>query len=76
MSKTTMLGEAQITPSPHDVVTVELGERDGSPAVVKITWPLQPTVIDPKKFGDAAAALVKLFSSAHVELARLRARRL
>ena len=38
-------------------------------------WPLQPTVTDPERFRDVAAALVKLFSEAHVTLARIRARR-
>jgi hypothetical protein len=34
---------------------------------------LQPTVIDPPRFGGTAAALVKMFSTAHVELARIKA---
>jgi hypothetical protein len=32
-------------------------------------------VVDPKSFGDTAAAVVKMFSTAHVELARLKARK-
>jgi hypothetical protein len=35
----------------------------------------QPTVIDPGRFLDLAAALVRLFSEAHVTLARIKARR-
>jgi len=35
----------------------------------------QPTVIDPGRFRDLAAALVRLFSDAHVTLARIKARR-
>jgi hypothetical protein len=35
----------------------------------------QPTVIDPGRFRDLAAALVRLFSEAHVTLARIKARR-
>jgi hypothetical protein len=58
----------------HEVVTVELVERDG-PAFVKVTWPPAATRIDPGRFGDAAAALVKMFSEAHVTLARIRSRR-
>jgi hypothetical protein len=42
---------------------------------VLIHWPLEPTTIDPKQFGDSAAALVRMFSEAHVKLARIRARR-
>jgi hypothetical protein len=45
------------------------------PPIVRIGWPLQPTVTDPERFRDVAAALVKLFSEAHVTLARIRARR-
>jgi hypothetical protein len=30
-----------------------------------------PTVINPCSFGDAASAIVKLFSTAHVTLARI-----
>jgi hypothetical protein len=45
------------------------------PAIVRIAWPLGPTVVDPKSFGDIAAALVRLFSTAHIELARIKARR-
>jgi hypothetical protein len=73
MSKQTTLGEAQITRSPHDVIEVQLIEPADLPAIVQISWPLQPSVIDPKNFGDTAAAVVKLFSAAPVELARLRA---
>jgi hypothetical protein len=76
MSKTTTLGESQITQSTHDVVSVELVQPDDMPARVLIHWPLHgPTVVDPQRFGDAARELVKLFSEAHVKLARLRARR-
>jgi hypothetical protein len=40
-----------------------------------VAWPLQPTVIDPTGFRDTAAALLKLFTEAHVTLARIKARR-
>jgi hypothetical protein len=75
MSKTTTVGEAQVTPSPHDVIEIQLVEPAGMPPTVTITWPLQPTVINPEKFGELAGALVKMFSEAHVTLARLRARK-
>jgi len=75
MSKQTTLGESQITQSPNDDVVVELVEPDDLPPMVKITWPEQPSIVEPQRFGDTAAALVKLFSAAHVELARFRARR-
>jgi hypothetical protein len=76
MSKSTMLGEAQITHSPHDVVAVELVDADDLPSYVRIVFPLQPSVIDPAKFRDTAAAMVKLFSEAHVTLTRIRSKHL
>lgn len=75
MSQSSILAESQVTQTPHDVVTVQLIEPDGMPPIVKITWPPQSTVIDPPRFGDIAAALVKIFSTAHVELARIKSRR-
>jgi len=41
MSKTTQLGEAQLTQSPEDIVTVELIQPDDMPPIVRIGWPLQ-----------------------------------
>jgi hypothetical protein len=75
MSKTTMLGEAQITPSIHDTITVLLIDRGDLPAIVQISWPQSPTIVDPKAFGDTAAGIVKLFSAAHVALAAIKVRR-
>jgi hypothetical protein len=66
---TTPLASSQVN---HDHLKIELVESDGMPAIV---WPLQPTVIDPPRFGDTAASLVKMFSEAHVALAAIRARR-
>jgi hypothetical protein len=75
MPKSAMLGEAQLTQSAQNIVSIELVEPDDLPAFVRLTWPLQPTVIDPPHFRDSAAALVKLFSDAHVTLTHIRARR-
>jgi hypothetical protein len=74
-SSITTLAESQVSTSPHDVVIVELIKPDGMPAIVKVTWPEMPTVIDPMNFGDAASIVVKLFSTAHIELARIKSRR-
>jgi hypothetical protein len=68
-----VLAEGDITRT--DRIAVELVTPNGMPAIVRITWPEQLSVVDPKLFGDTAAAVVKLFSAAHVELARRRARR-
>jgi hypothetical protein len=75
MSKTTMLGDTQLTQSTHDIITVQLIEPADLPAIVQISWPLQPTIVDPQRFGDSAAALVKMFSEAHVALAAIKVRR-
>ena len=68
----TPLASAQIN---HDTVSIELLEPDAMPAMVRVAWPLHPTVIDPKNFGDTASVIVRMFSTAHVELARIKARR-
>jgi hypothetical protein len=73
MSKSTILASAPIHAS--DEIVVWLIEADNLPAFVRISWPPQPTVIDPTLFADAASAVVKMFSAAHVELARFRARK-
>jgi hypothetical protein len=43
------------------------------PAMVRIVWPEAPTVVDPKRFPDAAAAVAQLFARAHIVLASLQA---
>jgi hypothetical protein len=48
-------------------------ERTLTPAVVKIVWPPAPTVVTPNRFPEVAALIVKLFSEAHVTLARIKA---
>jgi hypothetical protein len=67
-----------ITPLPssqinHDHLSVELVEPDGMPAAVRIVWPAAPTIVDPKRFPDTAAALTNLFARAHIVLASLKA---
>ena len=41
--------------------------------MVRIVWPPQPSVIDPKRFPDLAAAMAQLFARAHIVLAGLKA---
>jgi hypothetical protein len=74
MSKTTTLGEAQLTQSPEDIVTVELIQPDDMPPIVRIGWPLKPTIVDPQRFPDAAAMLTRLFATAAIELASIKAK--
>ena len=73
MSKITELASSQITAG--DSITIELVEADETPTVVIVRWPGKPTVCHPRRFPDTAAALARLFSTAHVELARIKARR-
>ena len=66
----TPLASAEVN---HDQLTVELVEPETMPAMVRIVWPPQPTVVDPKRFPDVAAAVAQLFARAHIVLAALKA---
>jgi hypothetical protein len=57
----------------HDQLKVELIEPDTMPAMVRVVWPTAPTVIDPKRFPEVAAAVAQLFARAHIVLASLKA---
>jgi hypothetical protein len=59
----------------HDQISVELVEPDNMPAAVRIVWPNAATIVDPKRFPDAAAAIAQLFARAHIVLAAIRAER-
>jgi len=65
-SSITPLASAQIN---HDQLSVDLVEPDSMPPMVKITWPPQPTIVDPKRFPDTAATIAQLFARAHIVLA-------
>jgi len=43
--------------------------------MVRIVWPDAPTVVDPMRFPDVAAAVAQLFARAHIVLAAIRAER-
>ena len=66
----TPLASAQVN---QDKLSVELVEPDAMPAMVRILWPPQPTVIDPRRFPDTAATIAQLFARAHIVLAALKA---
>jgi hypothetical protein len=74
LSKTTTLGEAQLTQSPEDIVAVELIQPDDMPPIVRIGWPLKPTIVDPQRFPDTAVMLTRLFATAAIELASKKAK--
>jgi hypothetical protein len=69
-SPITPLASAQVN---HDTIAIELVEPNGLPPKVKISWPAAPTIVDPKRFPDVAAAIAQLFARAHIVLASLKA---
>ena len=68
----TPLASSQIN---RDTITIELIEPNAMPPKVRVVWPLQASLIDPKAFPDAAAAVAQLFARAHIVLAAIRAER-
>jgi hypothetical protein len=50
-------------------------DRTLHPAVVRIVWPLQSAIVDPKHFPEVAAMLTRLFAEAATTLAQIKARR-
>ena len=66
----TPLASAQVN---HDRIAIDLIEALESPAVVRVVWPAQPTIVDPKRFPDTAAQIAQLFARAHIVLAALKA---
>ena len=71
MSKETILASGMVTAS--DELVVELIKPDNAPQMILVRWPDHPTVIQPRRFGDTASAVVRLFARANTELARIRA---
>jgi hypothetical protein len=49
----TPLASSQIN---HDHLKIELIEPDAMPPMVRIVWPPQPTVVDPRRFPDVACS--------------------
>jgi hypothetical protein len=68
----TPLASAQIN---HDTISIELLEPNAMPPMVRIVWPLQASLIDPKAFPDIAGQVATLFARAHIVLAAIRAER-
>ena len=66
----TPLASSQIN---HDRLKVELVQPDAMPAIVRIVWPAQSTVVDPNRFPEIAAAIAQLFARAHIVLAAIKA---
>jgi hypothetical protein len=66
----TPLASAQIN---HDHLKVELVEPDSMPAVVRITWPTQPTITTPARYNEVATTAMRLLAEASTTLARIKA---
>lgn len=77
MSKITVLASCQLNGA--ESVTVQLLRTEDmptiTPGIVRVLWPPQPTIIDPKHFPDVAAGIVRMFAAASTELAAIRARK-
>ena len=71
MSDATQLARATVNGA--DTITIELVEPDLRPAMVRITWPEHPSLVDPSAFPDAASVVALLFARAHIVLAGLKA---
>jgi hypothetical protein len=50
------------------------GEPDSMPHMIMIGWPLQPSVVDPRRFPEVAAAIARLTAEAYTALAQIEAR--
>jgi hypothetical protein len=71
---TTPLASGTINAS-GDTIEVVLVQPADMPAVIRIIWPLQPTVADPRRYAEVAAAAIRLLANASTELARRKATR-
>jgi hypothetical protein len=73
-SSTTPLASGTINAS-GDTIEVVLVQPADVPAVIRIIWPLWPTVADPRRYAEVAAAAMRLLANASTELARRKAAR-
>jgi hypothetical protein len=55
MSKSVTLGDGAINDA-GDRITIYLVTPADLPAIVRIAWPPQPTVCDPRRYTEVAAA--------------------
>ena len=75
LASTTINGADAITVQllrPEDMPAVN---RTAHPGIVRVLWPLQPTILDAKQFPETAAAIVRMFAAAATELAAIKARK-
>ena len=73
MSESTDLARGTINGA--DELSVQLIRPTDMPAVVRIVWPLQSTIVNPKHFPEVAAMLTRLLAEAATTLAQIKSRR-
>ena len=67
-----VLATGQITN--HDEITIALVEPpDGTPALVRVHWPLRPTTAAATHYPAVAAAIVRIIAESATALARHKA---
>jgi len=67
-----VLASGQITN--HDEITIALVEpADGTPALVRVHWPLRPTTAAATHYPAVAAAIVRIIAESATALARHKA---
>ena len=67
-----VLATGQITN--HDEITIALVEpADGTPALVRVHWPLRPTTAAATHYPAVAAAIVRIIAESATPLARHKA---
>jgi hypothetical protein len=72
MSKITELGSGHI--NNHEEITVILIEpSDGTPALVRVHWPLRPTTAAATHYSAVAATIVRIIAESATALARHKA---
>ena len=72
MNQTTQLASGHITN--HDEIAVILIEpTDGTPALVRVHWPLRPTTAAATHYPVVAAAIVRIIAESATALARHKA---
>jgi hypothetical protein len=59
-----------------DAITIELVEPPNHPPVVRLVWPAQPTITDPKRLNITINAVMTILARASTRHAAIRAKRI
>jgi hypothetical protein len=71
VSKSTILSTGSINGA--DMITVESIKPDTNPAVIRIVWPIAPTITAPARYTEVASTAMRLLAEASTALARIKA---